>query len=103
MNLFLTQHYPDREAVAHARRLRGIRKPWKTCHSERSEESRPELFVRASSRTRARFLHFVQDRLFAEFTLSGRARSFAPLRMTSEGLRMTAKGSEWQPVFKADR
>jgi len=50
---------------------------------------------------RARFLHFVQDRLFAEFTLSGRARFFAPLRMTSggfrmtkEGLRMTAKGSE---------
>jgi hypothetical protein len=36
----------------------------------------------------------VQNSDLAEFTLSGRARFFAPLRMTSEGLRMTAKGSE---------
>jgi hypothetical protein len=38
--------------------------------------------------------HIVQDRPFAEFTLSGRAGFFAPLRMTNEGPRMTAKGSE---------
>jgi len=35
-------------------------------------------------KARARFL--------AEFTLSGRARFFAPLRMTSGGLRMTSEG-----------
>ena len=53
------------------------------------EESRSAL-----ENIQSEILHFVQDRLFAEFTLSGRARFFAPLRMTSEGLRMTTKGSE---------
>ncbi|SPE30160.1 hypothetical protein SBA2_490029 [Acidobacteriia bacterium SbA2] len=33
-------------------------------------------------------------RFFVQFTLIGRARSFAPLGMTSDGIRMTAKGSE---------
>jgi hypothetical protein len=50
------------------------------------EESRTAFKI-----LRARFLHFVQDRLFAEFTLSGRARFFAPLRMTSEVLGMTVE------------
>ena len=50
-------------AVAHARPLAGTRKPSKPCHSERSEESRSDLFVLASARTRA--------------------RSFAALRMTA--------------------
>ena len=53
------------KAVAHARPLTGTRKPCKPCHSERSEESRSDLFVLASSRTRA--------------------RSFAALRMTAKG------------------
>ena len=39
-------------------------------------------------------LRTFRARFLAEFTLSGRARFFAPLRMTSEGLRMAAKGSE---------
>ena len=53
------------KAVAHARPLTGTRKPCKPCHSERSEESRSDLFVLASARTRA--------------------RSFAALRMTAKG------------------
>ncbi len=39
-------------------------------------------------------LKMLRARCLAEFTLSGRARFFAPLRMTSEGLRMILfKGS----------
>ena len=34
----------------------------------------------------------IKARFLAEFTLSGRARFFASLRMTANGLRMTAWG-----------
>jgi hypothetical protein len=75
-----------------------VRTPF-ACHSEKPQATRNLALPLKTFR--ARFLHFVQDRLFAEFTLGGRARFFAPLRMTSggfrmtkEGLRMTAKGSE---------
>jgi len=34
----------------------------------------------------------IKARFLAEFTLSGRARFFASLRMTSEGLRITSEG-----------
>jgi len=54
--------------VAHARQLTSTRKPWKPCHSERSEESRSDLFVLASSRTRARF--FASLRMTARFQSS---------------------------------
>ena len=52
------------------------------CHSERSEESRSDLFVLASSRTRARF--------FAEFTLSIQSEILRCAQDDCEGLRMTA-------------
>ena len=54
-----------RKRVAHARPPTGTRKPCKPCHSERSEESRSDLFVLASSRTRARF--FASLRMTAHF------------------------------------
>ena len=65
------------------------------------------IFERAAGDEESRTaLEMLRARFLAEFTLSGRARSFAEfilselrrffasLRMTSEGLRMTAKGSE---------
>ncbi len=53
------------------------------CHSEESRSDRDDEESRIGLKTlRARFL--------AEFTLSEMRRSFAPLRMTANGLGMTA-------------
>ena len=46
-------------------------------------------------------LRLLRARFLAEFTLSGRARSFAALRMTSEGLGMTALRDFFRSLVKA--
>jgi len=68
------------------------------CHSEEPKATR-NLAVPQKTR-RARFLHFVQDRPFAEFTLSGRAGILRSAQNDkrraeddSEGLGMTGRAS----------
>jgi hypothetical protein len=67
------------------------------CHSERSgAERRISLWAFTPTTSRARcFAEFNlsgRARFFAEFTLSQLPRFFASLRMTGEGLSMTANG-----------